>query len=183
MANFNKVILVGNLTRDPELRRIPSGTAVVDLGLAVNRTFTGKDGERREEATFVDVSVWDRQAETCAEYLKKGSPILVEGSLKMDTWDDKSTGEKRSKLKVHAERIQFLGRREGGPSGPGPDDEYSAPTPAPRESAPRRPAPDPRGVGNGPSRGGYNSPPAPASTRRAPTPPADSDADDDDIPF
>ena len=176
MATFNKVILMGNLTRDPELRRLPSGTAVVELGLALNRSFQGKDGERRDEVTFVDVTVWDRQAETCAEYLKKGRPVLVEGYLKMDQWDDKSTGEKRSKLKVQADRVQFVGGREQG--GGGSDDEYSAPAPAPRRSA------EPRPMGNAPSRGGYNPAPAPAaSSRRPPAPPADMDPDDDDIPF
>lgn len=182
MAQLNKVFLMGNLTRDPELRRLPSGVAVTELGLALNRSFQGKDGERREEVVFVDVTVWDRQAETCCQYLRKGRGVHVEGYLKMDTWDDKNTGEKRSKLKVQADRVQFLGSRdEMGGQGGGGDDEYSAP--APRESAPRRSAPDPRNFGNGPSRGGYNSAPAPAPTRRPPAPPVDNDADDDDIPF
>lgn len=177
MAQLNKVLLMGNLTRDPELRRLPSGVAVTELGLALNRSFQGKDGERREEVTYIDVTVWDRQAETCCQYLKRGRGVHVEGYLKMDTWDDKTTGEKRSKIKVQAERVQFLGGRdEAGGSGGGGDDEYSAPAP------PRRSAPDPRNMGNGPSRGGYNSSPAPAA-RRAPAPPVDNDADDDDIPF
>ncbi len=185
MANLNKVYLMGNLTRDPELRRLPSGSAVTELGLALNRTYTGKDGEKREEVTYVDVTVWDRQAETCVEYLKKGKPVHVEGYLKMDSWEDKTTGEKRSKLKIQADRVQFLGGRDGGGGGGGQgEDEYSAP--APRESSPRRsapaPAPEPRSTGNGPARGGYN--PAPGgSTRRPPAPPADIDSDDDDIPF
>ena len=181
MAQLNKVFLMGNLTRDPELRRLPSGTAVTELGLALNRSFTGKDGERREEVVFVDVTVWDRQAETCVEYLKKGRAVHVEGYLKMDQWDDKSTGEKRSKLKVQADRVQFLGSRDA-PGGGGSDEEFSSP--APREAAPRRAAPETRSTGNGPSRAGYNANPAPsASARRPPAPPADADPDDDDIPF
>jgi single-strand DNA-binding protein len=185
MAQLNKVFLMGNLTRDPELRRLTNGTAVTDLGLALNRTYTGKDGEKREEVVFIDVTVWDRQAETCCQYLKKGRAVHVEGFLKMDSWDDKTTGEKRTKLKVQADRVQFLDRKdEAGGGGMASDDEYAAP--APRESAPRRPMnAEPRGLGNGPARGGYsNSGPAPgASPRRAPAPPVDSEADDDDIPF
>jgi len=184
MAQLNKVFLMGNLTRDPELRRLPSGTAVTELGLALNRSFMGKDGERREEVVFIDVTVWDRQAETCVEYLKKGRPVHVEGYLKMDQWEDKATGEKRSKLKVQADRVQFLGGRDapGGGGGMGEDD-YS--TPAPRESAaPRRPAPEARSTGNGPARGGYNAGPPPgAAARRPPAPPVDNEPDDDDIPF
>ena len=182
MAQLNKVFLIGNLTRDPELRHTPSGTAVTDLGLAVNRSVPGKDGgERRDEVTFIDVTVWDRQAENCVQYLKKGRPIHVEGFLKMDSWDDKTTGKKQYKLRVQAESVQFLGGREGAGGGGG-DDDYSAPTP--REAPPRRSAPDSRGQeGGGPSRGGYapsnNAPPA----RRPPPPPVESDGDEDDIPF
>ena len=183
MAQLNKVFLMGNLTRDPELRRLPSGTAVTELGLALNRSFMGKDGEKREEVVFVDVTVWDRQAETCCQYLKKGRAVHVEGYLKMDSWEDKTTGEKRSKLKVQADRVQFLDRREDGAGGGGSmgtDDEFAAP--APRESAPRRPAPEPRGMGNGPSRGGHSNPSPGPTTRRPPSPPVDSEGDDD-IPF
>ena len=178
MANVNKVFLIGNLTRDPELRHTPSGMAVSDLGVAVNRSYTTKDGERREEVSFIDVTVWDRQAENCHKFLKKGRPVHVEGYLKMDSWDDKTTGKKMYKLKVQAESVQFLGGRDdsGGPSDGGGGDDYSAP-------APRRSAPDPRNLGNSPSRGDYNNAPAPAPARRPPTPPVDSDADDDDIPF
>ncbi len=117
MANVNKVFLIGNLTRDPELRYTPSGAAVTDLGLAINRIYTTKDGDRREETLFLDVTVWNRQAENCCQYLKKGRPIHVEGYLKMDSWDDKTTGEKRSKIKVEAERVQFLDSRRGDDSG------------------------------------------------------------------
>jgi single-strand DNA-binding protein len=165
MAQLNKVFLMGNLTRDPELRRLPSGTAVTELGLALNRSFNGKDGERREEVVFIDVTVWDRQAETCCQYLKKGRAVHVEGYLK---------------LKVQADRVQFLDRKDDpGGGSMGSDDEYAAPAPAPRRSM----SPEPR-VANGPARGGYPSTASPASApRRNPAPPVDSDVEDDDIPF
>lgn len=118
MANVNKVILIGRLTRDPELRFTASGTAVCDLGLAINRVTGGADGsgERREETTFVDVTVWARQAEACAQYLKKGREAYVEGRLQLDQWQD-DAGNNRRKLKVVAERVQFLGgpRNDGQP--------------------------------------------------------------------
>jgi len=117
MASLNKVMLMGNLTRDPELRRIPSGVAVVTLGLAMNESFKAKSGEMVEKTIFVDVDVWDRQAENCEKYLSKGRPVLIEGRLQMDEWTDKESGNKRTKLKVRAERVQFLSsgqRREGG---------------------------------------------------------------------
>src|SRR4029077_3879712 len=118
MADWNRVFLMGRLAFDPELRRTPSGTAVTELRLATTRTWAGRDGVRREETLFIGVTVWDRQAENCCQFLRKGSPIHVEGSLKMDTWDDKNTGEKRSKILVHADRVQFLDSRraEGGAS-------------------------------------------------------------------
>jgi single-strand DNA-binding protein len=108
MANFNKVLLVGNLTKDPELRYTPQGTAVVNLRLAVNRKFRDKNQELKEEACFVTAVVWNKQAETCNQYLHKGSPILVEGRLQSRSWEDNS-GQKRSVLEVRAERVQFLG--------------------------------------------------------------------------
>src|SRR6516225_7066846 len=129
MADLNRVFLMGNLTFDPELRRTPSGTAVSELRMVTSRTWMSRDGERREEKLFIDVTVWDRQAENCCQYLRKGSPIHVEGSLKMDTWDDKSTGEKRSKIRVHADRVQFLDSRRGDSQGGAPsssDDESSS---------------------------------------------------------
>lgn len=124
MANFNKVILAGNLTRDPELRYTPKGTAVAKLGLAINRNWTTETGEKREEVTFIDVDAFGRQAETIGQYLKKGRPILVEGRLKLDQWDDKQTGQKKSKLGVILENFQFLdsGNRSesGAPAAPAP---------------------------------------------------------------
>lgn len=115
MASFNKVILVGNLTRDPELRYTAKGTAIAKLGVAVNRTWTSETGEKKEETTFVDVDVFGRTAENVGQYLRKGSPLLVEGRLRLDTWEDKQTNQKRSKLSVVAETIQFLGSPRGGP--------------------------------------------------------------------
>ena len=114
MAGFNRVILIGNLTRDPELRYTPQGTAVADLRLAVT-TVRGRSGsERKEETLFIDCTVWDRQAETCSEYLSKGRPVLVEGRLIEDQWQDKETGERRSRIKVYVQNVQFLGGRDGG---------------------------------------------------------------------
>ena len=124
MANLNKVFLAGNLTRDPEVRYTPTGTAVSDLGLAINDSFKTKTGELKESTTFVDVVVWGRQAETCGEYLAKGSPVLVEGRLQLEQWQTEN-GEKRSRLKVHADRVQFLGRPKGSKTefgdGPAPE--------------------------------------------------------------
>ncbi|HWY41839.1 MAG TPA: single-stranded DNA-binding protein [Chthoniobacterales bacterium] len=113
MASFNKVILLGNLTRDPEVRYTPKGSAVCDLGIAVNRQYTLDSGEKREEVTFVDVVLWSRLAEIAGEYLKKGRPIFIEGRLQLDTWDDKQSGQKRSKLRVIGETMQLLGRPPG----------------------------------------------------------------------
>ena len=135
MADLNKVFLMGRLTFDPELRRTPTGTAVTELRMATSRSWTGRDGERREETLFIDVTVWDRQAENCCQYLRKGSGVHVEGFLKVDTWDDKTTGEKRSKIRVNADRVQFLDSRRGdsGP-GAGPDDDYGSAAPPGRDS-------------------------------------------------
>ncbi len=121
MASFNKVILVGNLTRDPEVRYTPGGSAVCDITLAVNYQWTDKrTNERKEEVSFIDVTLWGRTAEIAGEYLAKGRPVLVEGRLQQDKWDDKETGQKRSKLKVVADAMQLLGgRSEGAPAAGG----------------------------------------------------------------
>ena len=119
MASFNKVVLVGNLTRDPELRYTPKGTAIAKIGLAVNRVWTNEAGEKKEEVTFVDVDVFGRTAENVGQYMRKGRPILIEGRLKLDQWDDKQTGQKKSKLGVVAETVQFLGGSKDGESGGG----------------------------------------------------------------
>jgi single-strand DNA-binding protein len=128
MASLNKVLLLGNLTKDPELRFVPSGQAVANLRIATNRKYKAGNGELKEEVTYVSIEVWGKSAEACGEYLKKGSPLLVEGRLKLKEWTAQD-GQKRSMLEVVAERVQFLSggqRREGGPSesvdGPPPSD-------------------------------------------------------------
>lgn len=133
MASFNKVILAGNLTRDPELRYTPNGKAIAKFALAVNRNWTTETGEKKEEVTFIDVDAFGRQAEVISQYLKKGRPLLMEGRLKLDQWDDKQTGQKRSRLGVVLESFSFLdgGRTEGAPSAGGP-----APARPPRPAAP-----------------------------------------------
>ena len=119
MAHLNKVMLIGNLTRDPELRYTPKGTAVADIGMAINRVWTNDQGERQEDTTFVDVTLWGRQAELAQQYLSKGRPVYIEGRLQMDTWEAKNSGQTRSKLKVVGENMQFIGSGGGGgrPSG------------------------------------------------------------------
>ena len=118
MANFNRVILIGNLTRDPQLRYTPSQMAVCDFGVATNRQWTSKDGQKREETTFVNCTAWGRQAETIQKYLNKGRPIFIEGRLTYSQWDGPD-GKKRSKLEVTVERFQFLGSPGGGNRGGG----------------------------------------------------------------
>jgi single-strand DNA-binding protein len=138
MANLNRVLLIGNLTRDPEVRYTPKGTAVAEIGLAVNRIYSGEDGEKKEETTFVDVTLWARQAEIAGQYLKKGRPVFIEGRLQLDTWDDKQTGQKRSRLRVVSESLQLLGSRPEGESS-------SSAAPARRPSAAAPPSrPEPR---------------------------------------
>jgi single-strand DNA-binding protein len=153
MANLNRVLLIGNLTRDPEVRYTPKGTAVTEIGLAVNRIYSGEDGEKKEETTFVDVTLWARQAEIAGQYLKKGRPVFIEGRLQLDTWDDKQTGQKRSKLRVVAENLQLLGGRQEG--------EGSGPSSPPPRRAPGQSVPPPRAEPRDP----------------------DLDAEPDDIPF
>lgn len=138
MANFNKVLLVGNLTRDIQLRYVGSEQAVADFGLAVNRRFRSKDGQDHEEVTFVDCEAWGKQAEVMKQYLSKGRPVLIEGRLKLDQWEDKQGGGKRSKLKVVVENFQFLGAPPGGgqartESAPPPAQEH---TPVPTDDIP-----------------------------------------------
>lgn len=157
MASFNKVILLGNLTRDPELRYTPKGTAIARIGLAVNRKYSTDTGETKEEVTFIDIDAWGKQAELISQYLRKGSPLFLEGRLKLDQWDDKNTGQKVSKLRVILETFQFVGGNragEGGPAGSAsgsyapsaPSAAPSQPRPAtrpPTSSAP--PSSDPEG--------------------------------------
>jgi len=144
MASYNKVFLLGNLTRDPEVRYTPKGSAVADLGIAVNRQYTLDNGEKREEVTFVDVTLWGRQAEVAGEYLKKGRSVFIEGRLQLDTWDDKQSGQKRSKLKVIGEMMQMLGARPGGGGGGG-EEGGGEETRSSRPSGGSRSVPPPKG--------------------------------------
>jgi single-strand DNA-binding protein len=148
MANYNRVILVGRLTRDVELRYTQSGMAVTDIGLAVSEKRKSQSGEWIEETTFVDVTLWGRTAELAGEYLNKGSPVLIEGRLKLDTWEQE--GQKRSKLKVVCDRLQFLSTKPGGGAGSGP----GAQPPAYDESEFSQPASVSRGPAGGGSAGG-----------------------------
>jgi single-strand DNA-binding protein len=156
MASFNKVFLMGNLTRDPELRVTPKGTPVCKFGFAVNRQFKDDSGATRDETTFVDIEAWGKQGELVAKYLTKGSPAFVEGRLKLDQWDDKTTGQKRSKLFVVLDNVQFLSTRGGSGGGSG---------------APAAPSDDADPAGR-PAQGRSDSRPAPGR-----------DAPDEDVPF
>jgi len=143
MASFNRVILAGNLTRDPELRYTPKGMAIAKLGLAINRTWKNEAGETKEEVTFVDVDSFGRQAEVIAQYFKKGRPILIEGRLRLDQWDDKQTGQKRSKLGVVLEGFSFVdsNRGDGGGSSEGARGRPAAAA-APEAAEPGSPTPE-----------------------------------------
>lgn len=154
MANFNKVILAGNLTRDPELKYTPMGTPIASFGLAINRKWKSETGEMKEDVTFVEVSAFRREAELIGQYMKKGRPLLMEGRLKLDQWEDKNTHQKQSKLKVVLERFTFIDSR--GPEG-------SASVPA----APTRPAAVPS----------TGSPAPEPAESEAPQP------EEDDVPF
>jgi len=163
MASYNKVILMGNLTRDPELRYTPKGQALAKIGLAVSRTWRTESGEQREDVAFIDVEAWAQQAETIGKFMKKGSPILIEGRLKMDQWDDKTTGQKRSKLVVVCENFRFVG--------PAAPRDPNAPPDQPTATAPARPRP---------------AAAAPAATQAPPSDPGEPDMpphEDDDVPF
>lgn len=141
MAYLNKVFLIGNLTRDPELRVTPKGTAICQFGIAVNRQFKDESGATRDETTFVDIEAWGKQGELVSKYLSKGSPAMVEGRLKLDQWEDKTSGQKRSKLKVVLDNVQFLSTRGGAGGGgaahaPAEDpDGAAAPAPAAKPAA------------------------------------------------
>ncbi len=143
MPSYNKVILMGNLTRDPEMVMAGSGNPICKLGLAVSRRFSTKDGEQREETTFVDVDAFGRQAETLNRYMSKGRPILIEGRLKLDEWEDRSSGQKRTKLKVVCENFQFVGGRDDGGAGNG-NGNYERSSP-PRRATTGSPAAEPAG--------------------------------------
>ena len=203
MASLNKVMLIGNLTRDPEVRFTPKGTAVCDMAIAVNRRYVNDAGERQEEVTYLDVVLWSKQAELAGQYLSKGKPIFIEGRLQMDSWEDKATGQKRTKIRIICENMQFLDNKGGAAGGGGggggnyaggDDDGYS--TPAPQQ---RRPMGGGGGGGgySGGGGGGYQQRPSapqqrPQPQRTAPPPVQEDDfgegpitegMDGDDIPF
>jgi single-strand DNA-binding protein len=169
MASYNRVVIVGNLTRDPEVRYLPSGQAVCDLAVAVNERVKSGN-EWVDQPTYLDVTLWERQAETAGQYLRKGNPVLIEGRLRQDNWTDKNTGEKRSKIKITGDRMVLLGGRPEGASRGGGHSGEGAP----------------------PSRGGYGGdagappPRATSPSRSAPPPPPPADdpvGDDDNLPF
>ena len=165
MAYLNKVFLIGNLTRDPELRVTPKGTSICQFGIAVNRQFKDESGATRDETTFVDIEAWGKQGELVSKYLTKGSPAMVEGRLKLDQWDDKQSGQKRSKIKVVLDNVQFLSTRggAGGGGGGGGGGGYSS------------------GGGGG---GGEEGGDAPSGGRSAPRGGGAPKADiDEDVPF
>lgn len=165
MADFNKVLLIGRLTRNPELRYISSGTAVTELSLATGRSYKRGNGEKVDETTYVDIVVWGRQAETATQYLSKGSSLLVEGRLNQDRWEDKETGKPRTKLNVVADRIQFLDSRGGNQGGDAPQgDNFSS---APRQS-PATPPPAQAPQGGNPAAAAFDD---------------NFDIEGDDIPF
>lgn len=144
MANLNRVLLIGNLTRDPELRVTPKGSSICQFGLAVNRTFKDGAGQQREETTFIDIEAWGRQGEVISKYCTKGRPLFVEGRLRFDSWEDKNSGQKRSRLSVVLENFQFIGGRNDDQPGPassgGPSVERNSPPP--RQAAPPAAADD-----------------------------------------
>ena len=146
MASLNKVLLMGNLTRDPEVRHTPKGTAVGDLAMAINMTYKAQDGTEKEEVCYVDVVVWGRQAETCRDYLTKGAPVFVEGRLQLDQWEGPE-GEKKSRMRVRADRVQFLSRSGGGGGARGPRSDgagggASSEGGAPKQASPPRDLPE-----------------------------------------
>src|SRR5947209_8040140 len=142
MANLNRVLLIGNLTRDPDIRYTPKGTAIAEIGMAINRVLPSDEGgERREEVVYVDVTIWGRQAEVAQQYLTKGKPVFIEGRMQLDTWDDKQTGQKRSKLKVVCEHLQLLGGGGRGTAEGGNAEPDNTPTGKPQQ---RRGAPTSR---------------------------------------
>ncbi|MEX2580119.1 MAG: single-stranded DNA-binding protein [Verrucomicrobiales bacterium] len=179
MPNLNKVMLMGNITRDPEVRYTPKGTAVTDISIAVNRTYTLDDGERREDTAFVDVTFWGRQAEVIGEYMKKGRPIYAEGRLQLDQWEDKNTGQQRSRLKVVGENFQFLGGRDDGGSGGGQSRGGGAQRGQESGGGQSEPPQQSGGGGQG-EESHQSSPPRQTGGDSYDSPPP---AEDDDIPF
>lgn len=199
MANLNKVMLIGNLTADPEVRTTPRGNSLTELRLAVNRVSSGpNEGERREETTFLDVTCWGRTGEVAAQYLSKGRPVFIEGRLQMDTWEDKQTGQRRSRIRIIAENLQLLGSRDGGQQGGGgyqnqPRNNYGngggyqqgggnyGNGGGYQQGGYQQQGGGNYGNGGGYRQGGYNQQPAPQPQQQPPAPmPME---EDDDIPF
>jgi single-strand DNA-binding protein len=186
MASLNKVMLIGNLTRDPEVRYTPKGSAVCDLGIAVNRVYATDSGEKMQETTYIDVVVWSRLAEVAGQYLHKGSPVFIEGRLQMDTWDDKATGQKRSKIRVVAENVQFLsGNRRDGEDGGPPGDMGGGGGGnfAPRQAPAARPNVRPVGGGGGAPQHRQPAPPRQPQHEDYGDAPITDGLGDDEIPF
>lgn len=187
MPSLNKVLLIGNLTRDPEIRYTSGGAAICGFGLAVNRKYVTAKGEDRDETCFVDIDVWGKQAESCNSYLKKGAPAFVEGRLRLDQWDDRETGKKRSRLLVTAERVQFL---SSGPSRDAQVDDmtgqYRSAPPSVPTNIPEQPSHQPMGMRN---QADPSLPPFPVQDNKTVSPMTSEDSftkDDDlidDIPF
>ena len=176
MASFNKVLLMGNLTRDPQLKYLPSQTAVVEFGIACNRKFRTANGEDKEEVTYVDITSFGKQAEVINQYFQKGKPIFIEGRLKFDSWEDKQGGGKRSKLTVVVENFQFVGGRDGGGGGGGGGGGYDQGGGGYEDAPPRRSGPPQQ---RGPQRGSQQQ------QRPQQEPPFSEEQlfKDDDIPF
>jgi single-strand DNA-binding protein len=162
MPSLNKVLLMGNLTRDPELRVTPKGTPICQFSLAINRQFKMESGESREEVIYVDIEAWGKQGETIAKYCTKGRPLYVEGRLRLDQWEDKNTKEKRSRMKVVLEQFQFLGDGRGGGDRGGGGASASAASDIDQTASPEKFSPPPRSGG-----------PKPGSTENL----------DEDVPF
>jgi single-strand DNA-binding protein len=173
MASLNRVMLIGNLTRDPEVRYTPKGSAVADLAIAVNRNYTAESGEKREEVTYVDIVLWAKLAELAGQYLKKGRPVFIEGRLQMDQWEDKQTGQKRSRLRVVGENMQFLdSRRDSGNNAEGGEESHGGGgggTPSYSRNRPPAGRPQSKPQGQGGDEFGEG--------------PITDGLDDDDIPF
>jgi len=184
MASLNKVLLIGNLTRDPDLRYTPGGAAICEIGLAVNRRFVTANKEEREEVCFVDIEIWGKQAEAVSRNTRKGAALFVEGRLRLDQWDDRETGKRRSKLRVVAERTQFLSAPPGRSAPPeyvdeGPPGEPGEPPP-PMDRRPTRSATPGRPASPGRPPAGSDAPPPPPEPPFAPT---EEDDAVDNIPF
>ena len=179
MANLNRVMLIGNLVADPEVRYTPKGTAVTDLRLAVNRQWSGEGGQRQEETTYLDVTLWSRQAEVAGQYLSKGRPVFIEGRLQMETWEDKTSGQKRSKLKIVGENMQFLGsgNNGGGGAGGGGGNRSGGSAPQQSDPAPQQSDPAPQQSDPAPQQPQQQAPQGGSAAAEMP-----SDTDDD-IPF